>query len=133
MAAPHRYPYDDAPDDKILLYRPSKLHQFYCQVCLKGPWKHAAAASQHGAKHCDERGWERKGRVKTHTGPRPCSREKWKEYRRRQEALRMRAKRQEQRRQSMPQVMKNAVRSSDVHDMKATVRIFIGVACYIRR
>lgn len=104
MTSPHRYPYDDAPQDKILIYRPSKQHLFYCQVCLKGPWTDASTASRHGAKHCEERGWERKGRVVTHTGPRPYSPEKWKEYRRRRNTLRMRAKRREQRQQAMPPV-----------------------------
>lgn len=115
MDPPCRYPYPDAPPDKILLYRPSRYHRYTCQVCMKTGWgpKSNSAAYRHGAIHCKEKGWEGEGLVVTHTGPRPIGDEQLKEkHRKNRRRLNQAAHRQEKKQRSMAHVTAGAFQVS---------------------
>jgi hypothetical protein len=74
------YPYDDLPDDEVLLYRHSADLRFSCQApgCVK-TFKERSAALIHGKTHLRDLGL---ARARTHTGPRPVGEETYKDYRR---------------------------------------------------
>lgn len=114
MDPPSRYPYPDAPPDKILLYRPSSFHRFTCQVCMKTKWgpKSNSAAYRHGAVHCKERGWEGQGLVITHTGPRPIGDELKEGHRKNRRRVNQAAHRQEKKQKTLAQAPAGAFQVS---------------------